>query len=140
MIKIKYMLDKVPKKIWSLNQLKIGETFTGIPTAEYYKNKKKNQFIKLGLDAGYSTLHIYFLLFDFPTQKVLNKNFYNSFELVNYYRESNGIPVDGNINQLYNIDWLAVIGFLNQEPVIKIKAINQNMNGFKNIKFLETFF
>ena len=134
---MRYVLDKAPKKIWSLNQLKIGETFTGVPTAEYYKNKKGNQFIKLGLDAGYSTCNIFFLLFDFPEQKVLKSYIYNSFELVKFYRESNNIPVDDEITQLHDIDWQEIIDFLNEKETIKIKCISKNINGFKNIVFLE---
>lgn len=134
---MKLVLDKPVKKIWNLNQLKIGETFTGIPTAEYYKNKEGNQFIKLGLDAGYSTCHIFFLLFDFPIQKVLPSYINNSFELVKYYHESNGTPVDDEITQLHDIDWAQIIDFLNEKETIKIKCISKNINGFKNIIFLK---
>lgn len=130
-------LDDSPKKIWNLNQLKINECFVGIPKAEYYKNKKGNQFIKLLLDTGYSTLNIYLLIFDFPEQKILNSKYHNSFELVRFYREANNIPVDDNISQLHDINWLSVIDFLNEKETIKIKCINKNINGFKNILFLE---
>lgn len=130
-------LDKPLRKIWNLNQLKISECFVGIPHAEYYENKKANQFIRLMLDAGYSTLHIYFLVFNFPHQKILNSKFHNSFELVRFYHEANGIPVDDNISQLHDIDWSQVIDFLNEKETIKIKCISKNTAGFRNIKFLK---
>ena len=129
-------LDDPPKKIWNLNQLKIGDCFVGIPRAEYYKNKKGNQFIRLMLDAGYSTLHIYFLVFDFPEQKILNSKFHNSFELVRFYREANNIPVDDNISQLHDIDWQKIIDWLNQLQTLKIKVVSKDMSGFKNIRFV----
>lgn len=132
-----YVLDKPVKKIWSLNQLNVSETFVGVPTAEYYKNNKGNQFIKLMLDAGYSTLHLYFLIFDFPMQKILNKKFHNSFELVRFYREANGIPVDDNITQLHDINWQEIIDCLNQEEIMKINVVSKDMNGFKRIIFVD---
>ena len=134
---MKFKLDKPHKKIWNLNQLKIGDTLTGIPKAEFYENKKGNKFIKLGLDYGHAICRIYFLIFDFPTQKVLNSHYYNSFELVKYYRESNNTPVDDETTQLHDINWAQIIDFLNEKETIKIKCINKNIQGFKNIIFLE---
>lgn len=134
----KFVIDKAPKKIWGLNQMKISETFTGIPTAEYYKNKKENQFIHLMLDAGYSTCHIYFLIFDFPLQKVLNKNIHNSFQLVKHYRQSHNIAIDNDITMFHDIDWREIIDWVNKEETMKIQVISKNMNGFQNIKFLPT--
>lgn len=135
MTKIK--LDKPVKRVWNLQQLKIGETVIGIPTAGYWENKKGNKFIKLGLDFGYSTCWIYFLLFDFPEQKILNKKFHNSFELVRFYREMNGIPVDNDISQLHDINWQEIISWLNQKKIMKIKVVSKSMNGFNNIIFLK---
>lgn len=132
----KIKLDEPVKKIWNLNQLKISDCFVGIPHAEYYKNKKSNQFIRLMLDAGYSTLHIYFLVFDFPQQKILNSKFHNSFELVRFYREVNGEGIDEGINQVHDINWQSIIDWLNQLQTIKIQVVNKNMNGFRNIKFV----
>lgn len=132
----KYVLDKPIKKIWNLNQLKIGECFIGIPKAEFYENKKKNKFVKLMLDAGYSRLHIYFLIFDFPVQKLLNKKYYNSFELVKFYRESNNIPVDDDITQLHDINWEEIIDWINSLRTLKIQVVSKNMNGFRNIRFI----
>ena len=128
-------LDDPPKKIWNLNQLKIGDCFVGIPRAEYYKNKK-GQFIRLMLDAGYSTLHIYFLVFDFPEQKILNSKYNNSFQLVKFYREANGIPVDDDITQLHDISWSDIIDWLNSLLVLKICVVSKDMSGFKNIRFV----
>ena len=132
----KYVLDSPPKKIWSLNQLKIGEYFVGVPSAEYYKNKKGNQFIKLMLDAGYSTCSIFFLIFEYPEQRLLNSKFHNSFELVRFYREVNEQGVDEGISQLHDINWEAIIDWLNNLHVLKIQVISQNQGGFKNIKFV----
>ena len=129
-------LDNPPKKIWNLNQLKTGECFVGIPKAEYYKNRKGNQFVKLLLDAGYSTLNIYFLVFDFPEQNILNNKFHNSFELVRFYREVNGIPVDDDITQLHDINWANIIDWLNSLQVLKIQVVSKSMNGFNNIRFV----
>ena len=129
-------LDKPVRKIWNLNQLKISDCFVGIPHAEYYKNNKGNQFIRLMLDAGYSTLHIYFLVFDFPEQKILNSKYHNSFELVRFYRNVNGIPVDDDINQLHDINWQDIIDFLNSLQVLKIQVVSKSMNGFNNIRFV----
>lgn len=133
---MKTKLDKPVRRIWNLNQLKIAECFVGIPHAEYYKNKKNNQFIRLMLDAGYSTLHIYFLVFDFPQQKILNSKFHNSFQLVKFYREANGIPVDDNISQLHDIDWQGIIDWLNQLQTLKIQVVSKSMNGFNNLRFV----
>lgn len=132
----KIQLDEPPKKIWNLNQLKPGECFVGIPRAEYYMNKKNNQFIRLMLDAGYSTLNIYLLVFNYPEQKILNSKFHNSFELVRFYREVNGIPVDDNITQLHDINWQEIIDWLNSLQILKIKVVSKDMSGFKNIKFV----
>lgn len=132
----KYVLDKPVKKIWNLNQLKNGECFVGIPKTEYYKNRKGNQFVKLLLDAGYSTLNIYLLVFDYPEQKLLNSKFHNSFELVRFYREVNGIPVDDNITQLHDINWSDIIDWLNSLQVLKIQVVSKSMNGFNNIRFV----
>ena len=129
-------LDDPPRKIWNLNQLKIGECFVGIPRAEYYKNKKGNQFIRLMLDAGYSTLNIYLLIFDFPEQKILNMKFHNSFELVKFYREVNGIPVDEDITMVHDINWQDIIDWLNSLQTLKIQVVSKNMNGFQNIRFI----
>jgi hypothetical protein len=135
-MKTKYVLDSPPKKIWNLNQLDIGKTFIGIPHAEYYKNTKGNQFIKLGLDAGYSTCQVFFLIFDYPEQKILNSKFHNSFELVKFYREANNIPVDENITQLHDINWQKIIDWLNSLQTLKIQVISKNINGFRNIRFV----
>lgn len=129
-------LDDPPRKIWNLNQLKIGECFVGIPRAEYYKNKKNNQFIRVMLDAGYSTLHIFFLIFDFPEQKILNQKYHNSFELVRFYREVTGEGIDEGIQQVHDINWEEIIEFLNSLLVLKIRVVSKDMNGFKNIKFV----
>jgi hypothetical protein len=131
-----YVLDKKPKKIWNLNQLGVSETFVGVPNASYYKNTKGNQFIKLNLDAGYSTCSIFFLIFEYPIQKLLHKKYSNSFQLARFYREVNGIPVDDNITQLHDIDWEEVIDCLNSLQTIKIQVVSKNMNGFKNIRFV----
>ena len=129
-------LDKPAEKIWNLNQLKTGECFIGIPRAEYYKNKKNNQFIHLMLDAGYSTLHTYLLIFDFPEQKILNSKFHNSFELVRFYRGDNGIPVDDDISQLHDINWSDIIDWLNSLLILKIQVVSKDRSGFKNIRFV----
>ena len=135
-ILMKMVLDKPPKKIWSLNQLKVGDLFVGVPKGEFYENKKGNKFIRLGLDAGYSTCTIYFLVFDFPEQKLLNSKYHNSFELVKFYREVNNILVDENITQLHDINWQEIIDWLNRLKTLKIQVVSTNMNGFKNIKFI----
>ena len=132
----KIKLDKPVRKIWNLNQLKIGECFVGISHAEYYKNKKGNQFIRLMFDAGYSTLHIYFLVFDFPEQKILNSKYHNSFELVRFYRNVAGEGIDEGITQLHDINWQTIIDWLNSLNTLKIKVTGQSMNGFKNIRFV----
>lgn len=129
-------LDKPVRKIWNLNQLHIGDCFVGIPQAEYYKNKKGNQFICLMLDAGYSTLHIYYLIFEFPKQKILNSKFHNSFELVRFYRNVAGEGIDERITTVHDIDWQEIIGWLNSLNTLKIKVTGQSMNGFKNIRFV----
>ena len=133
---MKMVLDKQPKNIWNLNQLGISDCFVGIPHAEYYKNKKNNQFIRLMLDAGYSTLHIYFLIFDWPEQKLLNSKFHNSFELVRFYREVAGEGIDEGINQVHDINWSDIIDWLNSLQILKIQVVSKSMNGFKNIKFV----
>lgn len=132
----KYVLDQTPEKVWSLNQLKPGEFFIGIPSTEFYENKKNNKFIKLMLDAGYSTLHIYFLIFSFPEQKILNSKYNNSFELVKFYREVNGEGIDDGINQLHNINWQEIIDWVNSLRTLKIQVVSKNMNGFRNIRFI----
>ena len=129
-------LDDPPKKIWNLNQLRISDCFVGIPHAEYYKNNKNHQFIRLMLDAGYSTLHIYFLVFDFPEQKILNQKYHNSFELVRFYREVTGEGIDEGIQQVHNINWEEIIEFLNSLLVVKIQVVSKDMSGFKNIKIV----
>lgn len=133
---MKMVLDKKPKRIWNLNGLYIGETLTGIPKAEYWENKNRNKFIKLGLDYGHATCYIYFLIFDFPEQKILNSKYYNSFELVKFYRQTNNIPVDENISQLHDINWQTIIDYLNELNTLKIQVVSQNINGFKNIRFV----
>lgn len=132
----KYVLDRKPKKIWNLNQLRVGDCISGIPTASYFKNKKQNEFVKLSLDYGHATCTIYFLIFDFPEQKILNSKFHNSFELVRFYREANNIPVDDNISQLHDIDWQKIIDWLNQLQTLKIQVVSKSMNGFNNMKFV----
>lgn len=133
---MKNILNKPPKKIWNLNQLSVSDTLAGIPKAEYYKNTKGHQFIKLMLDAGYSTCSIFFLIFDFPLQKLLNSKIHNSFELVQFYRESNGIPIDDNITQLHDINWSDIIDFLNSLQILKIQIVSKSMNGFNNLRFV----
>ena len=133
---MKMVLDKPVKKLWNLQQLKIGQTLAGIPKAEFWENRKGNKFIRLGLDYGHATCTIYFLIFDFPIQKILNSKFHNSFELVRFYREANGIPVDEDITQLHDIDWSQVIDWLNSLQVLKIQVVSKSMNGFKNIRFV----
>lgn len=132
----KYVLDKPVKKLWNLQQLKIGQTLAGIPKAEYWENRKGNKFIKLGLDYGHATCTIYFLIFDFPQQKILNSKFHNSFQLVKFYREANGIPVDDDITQLHDINWQEIIDWLNSLQTLKIQVVSKSMNGFKNIGFV----
>ena len=134
---VKYVLDKpVKKKLWNLQQLKIGQTLAGIPKAEYWENRKGNKFIRLGLDYGHATCTIYFLIFDFPEQKLLNSKFHNSFELVRFYREVNGIPVDDDITQLHDINWQDIIDWLNSLQVLNIQVESKSMNGFNNIRFV----
>ena len=133
---VKYVLDKPVKKLWNLQQLKIGQTLAGIPKAEYWENRKGNKFIRLGLDYGHATCTIYFLVFDFPEQKILNSKFHNSFELVRFYREVNGIPVDDDITQLHDINWQDIIDWLNSLQVLKIQVVSKSMNGFNNIRFV----
>lgn len=135
---MKFVLDKKPRNVWNLNQLHVGDFFTGIPHAEFYKNKKNNMFIHMMLDAGYSTCHIYFLIFEYPIQKVLKSYIQNSFELVRFYREANNIPVDDEITQLHDIDWQEIIDWMNDLHVLKIQVVSKNMKGFKNIKFIST--
>lgn len=133
---MKMVLDKPIKKLYNLQQLKIGQTLTGIPNAEYFENKKGNKFIRLGLDYGYAVCNIFLLIFSFPEQKILNNKFHNSFELVRFYRNVNGILVDDDINQLHDIDWSEIIDWLNSLNTLKIKVTGQSMNGFKNIRFV----
>lgn len=133
---VKYVLDKPVKKIWNLQQLRIRQTLAGIPKAEFWENRKGNKFIRLGLDYGYATCTIYFLIFDFPEQKILNNKFHNSFELVRFYREANNIPVDDNISQLHDIDWQKIIDWLNQLQTLKIQVISKSTNGFNNLRFV----
>ena len=133
---MKMVLDKPVRKIWNLNQLKISDCFVGIPHAEYYKNNKGHHFIRLMLDAGYSTLHIYLLIFDFPVQKILNSKFHNSFELVRFYRNVAGEGIDEGIQQVHDINWSDIIDWLNQLQTLKIKVISKNIDGFRNIKFV----
>ena len=133
---VKYVLDKPVKKLWNLQQLKIGQTLAGIPKAEYWENRKGNKFIRLGLDYGHATCTIYFLIFDFPEQKLLNSKFHNSFELVRFYREANNIPVDDDITQLHDINWQTIIDWLNSLQVLKIQVVSKSINGFKNLRFV----
>ena len=133
---VKYVLDKPVKQLWNLQQLKIGQTLAGIPKAEYWENRKGNKFIRVGLDYGHATCTIYFLIFDFPEQKILNSKFHNSFELVRFYREVNGIPVDDDITQLHDINWQDIIDWLNSLQVLKIQVVSKSMNGFNNIRFV----
>lgn len=132
----KYVLDKPVKRLWNLQQLKIGQTLAGIPKAEYWENKNGNKFIKLGLDYGHATCTIYFLIFDFPEQKILNSKFHNSFELVRFYREVTGEGIDEGITQLHDINWSEIIDWLNQLQTLKIKVISKSMNGFNNLHFV----
>ena len=136
MRKNKYVLDKTPKKVWSLNQLGVSQYFVGVPTAEYYKNKKGNQFIRLGLDAGYSICQVFFLIFEYPIQKLLHSKYHNSFQLVKFYKEVNEGGIDEGITQVHNINWEAIIDWLNNLHVLKIQVISQNQGGFKNIQFV----
>lgn len=128
-------LDEPHKKLWNLQQLKIGQTLVGIPKAEYWENRKGNKFIRLGLDYGHATCTIFFLVFDFPEQKILNSKFHNSFELVRFYREVNGEGIDEGITQLHDINWQNIIDWLNQLQTLKIKVISKSMNGFNNLRF-----
>ena len=136
MKKRNYILDKPVKKIWGLNQMKIGESICGVPKAYHYTNKKGNDFVLLKLDYGYAICNIYFLVFDFPEQKILNSKVHNSFELVCFYRNVNGIPVDDDITQLHDINWSDIIDWLNSLNVLKISVISKSMNGFNNIRFV----
>ena len=136
MKKRNYILDKPVKKIWGLNQMKIGESICGIPIAYHYKNKNSHEFVVIDLDYGYAVCKIFFLIFDFPEQKILNSKYHNSFELVRFYREANNIPVDDNISQLHDIDWQKIIDWLNSLQVLKIRVVSKSMNGFQNIKFV----
>ena len=133
---MKMVLDKPVKKLWNLQQLKIGQTLAGIPKAEYWENRKGNKFIKLGLDYGHATCTIYFLIFDYPLQKILNSKFHNSFELVCFYREVNGEGIDEGIQQVHDINWQDIIDFLNTLQTLKIQVVSKNMNGFQNIRFI----
>lgn len=130
------ILDKPIKKVWNLNGLHVGETITGIPHAEHWKNKKGNDFVLLKLDYGHAICNIYFLIFDYPNQKILNSKYYNSFELVRFYREVNGIPVDDNITQLHDINWQEIIDWLNTLQILKIQVLSKDMAGYKNIRFV----
>ena len=132
----KYVLDKPVKKLYNLQQLKIGQTLVGIPKAEYWENRKGNKFIRIGLDYGHATCTIYFLIFDWPEQKILNSKFYNSFELVRFYRNVNGEGIDEGINQVHNINWEKIVEFLNSLQVLKIQVISKDMRGYKNIRFV----
>lgn len=132
----KYVLDKPVKRLWNLQQLKIGQTLAGIPKAEYWENKKGNKFIRIGLDYGYATCTIYFLIFDYPEQKLLNSKFHNSFELVRFYREVTGEGIDEGITQLHDINWQDIIDWLNSLQILKIQVINKSMNGFNNLRFV----
>ena len=133
---MKMVLDKPVKKLWNLQQLKIGQTLAGIPKAEYWENRKGNKFIKLGLDYGHATCTIYFLIFDYPLQKILNSKFHNSFELVCFYREVNGEGIDEGIQQVHNINWKEIVEFLNNLEVLKIQVVSKDMAGYKNIRFV----
>lgn len=135
---VKTVLGRKPKRIWNLNQLSVSDTLAGIPKAEYWENKKGNKFIRIGLDYGHATCTIYFLIFDFPQQKLLNSKFHNSFELVKFYREANGIPVDDNITQLHDINWSDIIDWLNSLLILKIQVVSKDMSGFKNIRFVDS--
>lgn len=136
MKKRNYILDKPVKKIWGLNQMKIGESICGIPIAYHYKNKNSHEFVVIDLDYGYAVCKIFFLIFDFPEQKILNMKFHNSFELVKFYREVNGIPVDEDITMVHDINWQDIIDWLNSLQVLKIQVISKNMQGFRNLKFV----
>lgn len=130
------MLDKPVKRIWGLNQMKIGETLCGVPKAYHYKNKNSNEFVVIDLDYGHAICHIYFLVFDFPEQKILNSKFHNSFELVRFYREVNGEGIDEGIQQVHNINWKEIVEFLNNLEVLKIQVISKDTAGYKNIRFV----
>ena len=132
----KYVLDKQVKKIWGLNQMKIGETLCGVPKASYYKNKKSHEFVVIDLDYGYAVCKIFFLIFSFPEQKLLNSKFHNSFELVRFYREVTGEGIDEGINQVHNINWQEIIDFLNSLQILKIQVLSKDMAGYRNIRFV----
>lgn len=132
----KYVLDKPVKKLWNLQQLRIGQTVAGIPKAEYWENRKGNKFIRVGLDYGHAICTIYFLIFDYPLQKILNSKFHNSFELVRFYREVNGEGIDEGINQVHDINWQEIIDWLNSLQVLKIQVVSKDMQGFRNLKFV----
>lgn len=132
----KYVLDKPVKKLWNLQQLRIGQTLAGIPKAEYWENRKGNKFIRLSLDYGHATCTIFFLVFDFPEQKILNSKFNNSFELVRFYREVTGEGIDEGIQQVHNVNWADIIDWLNQLQTLKIQVISKSMNGFNNLRFV----
>lgn len=136
MKKRNYILDKPVKKIWGLNQMKIGESICGIPIAYHYKNKNSHEFVVIDLDYGYAVCKIFFLIFSFPTQNILNSKYHNSFELVRFYREVNGEGIDEGITQLHDINWQIIIDWLNSLNTLKIKVTGQSMNGFKNIRFV----
>ena len=89
---MKMVLDKPVKKLWNLQQLKIGQTLAGIPKAEYWENRKGNKFIKLGLDYGHATCTIYFLIFDYPLQKITQDAVRNCL----YELEGDGSPPAGS--------------------------------------------
>ena len=136
MKKRNYILDKPVKKIWGLNQMKIGESICGIPIAYHYKNKNSHEFVVIDLDYGYAVCKIFFLIFDFPEQKILNSKFHNSFELVRFYRNVAGEGIDEGIQQVHDINWSDIIDWLNQLQTLKIKVISKNIDGFRNIKFV----
>ena len=133
---VKYVLDKPVKKIYGLNQMKIGETLCGIPTASHYINKKGHHFLLLKLDYGHAICNIYFLIFDYPLQNILNSKYTNSFELVKFYRNVTGEGIDEGINQVHDINWSDIIDWLNSLQVLKIQVTSKNLNGFKNIRFV----
>ena len=136
MKKRNYILDKPVKKIWGLNQMKIGESICGIPIAYHYKNKNSHEFVVIDLDYGYAVCKIFFLIFDFPEQKILNSKYHNSFELVRFYREANNIPVDEGITQLHDINFQNIVDWLNSLQTLKIQVVSKSMNGFNNLRFV----
>ena len=133
---MKMVLDKPVKKIWGLNQMKIGESICGIPIAYHYKNKNSHEFVVIDLDYGYAVCKIFFLIFDFPEQKILNSKFHNSFELVRFYREVTGEGIDEGIQQVHDINWQDIIDFLNTLQTLKIQVVSKDMQGFQNLKFV----